>query len=139
MILWPGFCPTHQRIIPEQLAALKADHPNALIVVHPECLEEVCDMADHVASTTGILNFCRESDHNEFIIGTEVGIMHRLQKESPGRTFIHATHFADCPNMKLCTLEKVLWSLEDMEHEVIVPDDVAEKARQTIQRMLDAS
>lgn len=139
MILWPGYCPTHQRILPEHLAELKSQHPSALIVVHPECLEEVCDMADEVASTTGILNFCRESQHSEFIIGTEIGLLHRLKKESPAKTFIHATPFADCPNMKLCTLEKVLWSLEDMEHEVIVPDDVAEKARLTIQRMLDAS
>ena len=139
MILWPGYCPTHQRILPEHLAALKAQHPRARIVVHPECLEDVCEMADRVASTTGILDFCRESDHDAFIVGTEVGILHRLRKENPGKTFIHATCFADCPNMKLCTLEKILWSLEDMEHQVTVPDVVADKARNAIQRMLEIS
>ncbi len=139
MILWPGYCPTHQRILPEHLAELRGRHPDALVVVHPECLLEVCEMADEVASTTGILRFCRESPARKFIIGTEVGLLHRLRKENPGKTFIHATRFADCPNMKLCTLEKILWSLEDMEAEVSVPDEVADKARRTIQRMLDLS
>lgn len=139
MILWPGYCPTHHRILPEHIAALKTQHPDALVVVHPECIEEVVEVADQAASTTGILSFCRESDHREFIIGTEVGILHRLSKENPEKRFIHASRFADCPNMKLCTLEKVLWSLEDMEFEVTVPEDVAAGARRTIERMLEVS
>ena len=94
-------------------------------------------LADHVASTSGILKYCRESKAKEFIIGTEMGILHRLGKENPGKTFVHATRLADCPNMKLNTLEKILWSLEDFRYEVTVPKDVADKARGAIQRMLD--
>jgi len=139
MILWPGYCPTHHRILPEHVVALKIEFPEALTVVHPECIEEVVDLADHVASTKGILDFCRTSDRRDFIIGTEVGILHRLERENPGKRFIHASRFADCPNMKLCTLEKVLWSLEDMVHEVTVPQDVAQGARRAIQRMLEIS
>ena len=139
ILLWPGYCPTHHRILPEQIAALKIEYPNALTVVHPECIQEVVELADRVASTTGILDFCRTSECSDFIIGTEVGILHRLERENPGKRFIHASRFADCPNMKLCTLEKVLWSLEDMVHEVTVPQDVAQGARRAIERMLDIS
>ena len=139
MILWPGYCPTHHRILPEHVADLKTQHSDALVVVHPECIEDVVEMADQVASTTGILNFCRESDGREFIIGTEVGILHRLSKENPEKRFIHASRFADCPNMKLCTLEKVLWSLEDLTYEVTVEEDVAAGARRAIERMLEVS
>ena len=139
ILLWPGYCPTHHRILPEQIAALKIEYPNALTVVHPECIQEVVELADRVASTTGILDFCRTSECSDFIIGTEVGIIHRLERENPGKRFIHASRFADCPNMKLCTLEKVLWSLQDMVHEVTVPQDVARGARRAIQRMLDTS
>jgi len=137
MVLWPGYCPTHHRILPEQVGALKQQHPTASTVVHPECIPEVVAIADHVASTTGILDFCRESSHDAFIIGTEVGILHRLAKENPGKQFIHASRFADCPNMKLCTQEKILWSLEDMAPEVTVPEEIAAGARRAIQRMLD--
>ena len=137
MVLWPGYCPTHHRILPEHLEALKQQNPTAVTVVHPECIPEVVAAADHVASTTGILDFCRESSHDTFIIGTEVGILHRLTKENPGKQFIHASRFADCPNMKLCTVEKILWCLEDMAPEVTVPEDIAAGARRAIQRMLD--
>ena len=139
IILWPGYCPTHHRILPEQIEAIKAKHPKALAAVHPECIQEVTHIADYVGSTTGILKFCRESDAKEFIIGTEVGVLHPLRQQNPGKTFYAASPFADCPDMKLCTLEKVLWSLEDMVYEVAVPEDIAAAARGTIQRMLDLS
>lgn len=136
MILWPGYCPTHHRIVPEQIIELKKEHPEAKVVVHPECTEDVLDLADHVASTSGILKYCRESDAKTFLIGTELGILHRLKKDSPQKTFIILTRFADCPNMKLVTLEKILWSLEDMAPRVTVPEPTASRARLAIERML---
>ena len=137
VILWPGYCPTHHRILADDIKKLKAAHPAALAAVHPECTRDVLDLADHIGSTSGILKFCRKSDAKEFIIGTEVGLLHRLQLESPDKTFYHVSPLADCPNMKLNTREKMLWSLEDMIHEVTIPDDIARKARRAIERMLE--
>jgi quinolinate synthase len=136
LVLWDGYCPTHHRILARDIREKKAAHPGAKVVVHPECLEGVIALADMVASTTGIIKWCKESSENEFIIGTEIGILHRLAKECPGKTFYPASELADCPNMKLITLEKVLWSLEDMVYRVTVPEDVAHKALTSINRML---
>jgi quinolinate synthase len=139
MILWEGYCPTHHRILAEHIVALKKEHPQAEIVVHPECTSDVIALADHVASTTGIAKYCRENDAREFIIGTEIGILHRLKKENSQKSFYAITRLADCSNMKLISLEKVLWSLEDLVYQVKVPDAIAERARTAIQRMLDLS
>jgi len=139
LILWNGYCPTHQRVLPDHVRAAKRKHPDALVVVHPECVAETIGLADHVGSTTGILRFCARSDAREFIIGTEVGILHRLRKENPGKTFHEASPLADCPNMKLTTLEKMLWSLEDLVYEVTVPEDIIARARRAIDRMLEIS
>lgn len=139
MILWEGYCPTHHRILAEHIVALKKEHPQAEVVVHPECTSDVIALADHVASTTGIAKYCRENDAREFIIGTETGILHRLKKENPQKSFYAITRLADCSNMKLISLEKVLWSLEDLVYQVKVPDTIAERARTAIQRMLDLS
>ncbi len=136
MILWEGFCPTHHRISAEHIQKFKVEHPDAKVVVHPECLSEVVDIADHVASTTGILNYARESKDKKFFIGTESGIIHRLQKENPDKEFHHVLQLADCPNMKLNSLEKVQWALEDLETEVTVKPEIAEKARLSIDKML---
>lgn len=138
LILWNGYCPTHERILPEHVAMAQREHPQALLVAHPECRPAVVDMAQAVASTTGILNYCRTSPASEFIIGTELGILHRLKKENPAKRFYPASPVADCSNMKLTTLEKVLWCLEDLAPRVQVPPEVAEKARLPIQRMLAA-
>ncbi|MFC1461345.1 quinolinate synthase NadA [Verrucomicrobiota bacterium] len=137
LVLWDGYCPTHQRILPEHVEAVRQAHPQAKLVVHPECTPAVIEMADGVASTTGILSFCRESKAKEFIIGTEIGILHRLRKENPLKRFYPVSPMADCPNMKLTTLEKILWCLEDMAPEVAVPTEIAEKARAPITRMLE--
>jgi quinolinate synthase len=137
LVFWQGFCPTHHRILPEHVAAAKAAHPNAEVVVHPEALPEVVAMADHVASTSGMLRHCRESDGTEFIIGTESGMLHPLQKENPEKRFYVASPVSDCPNMKLNTLEKMVWSLEDMRHVVSVPPEIASKARTAIERMVE--
>lgn len=139
MILWEGYCPTHHRILSEHIIILKSKHPNAKIVVHPECTPDVIALADHVASTTGIAKYCKETDAKEFIIGTETGILHRLKKENPQKTFYAISLLADCSNMKLISLEKVLWSLEDLVYQIKVPDDIAAKARLAIQKMLDLS
>jgi len=139
LILHPGYCPTHVRILPENVRRQKELHPRAKVTVHPECTREVIDLADHVGSTSQILKFCSDSDAREFIIGTEVGILHRLRKENPNKVFHPASELADCPNMKLNTLEKILWSLEDLVYQVTVPDEVADQARASIERMLQLS
>ncbi|MCL6471298.1 MAG: quinolinate synthase NadA [Firmicutes bacterium] len=135
--LWKGFCPTHRRITAAEVVKQKEAHPEALVVVHPECLTETVELADAVASTEGILRYCRETDAEEFIIGTEVGILHRLEKENPGKKFYPAYERAVCPNMKRTTLEKVLFALQDMEHVIKVPEDIAVRAKLAIDRMLE--
>ena len=137
LILWPGYCPTHHRILAEHVERLKAEHPDAVFVCHPECTAPVIALADEVASTSGMLRFCKDSPATEFIIGTEIGLLHRLRKESPAKTFLAVSPLADCPNMKLNTIEKMVWSLEDMVHEVAVDPDIAAKAKRAIDRMLE--
>lgn len=137
LVLWPGFCPTHHRILPETVEEARAAHPDACLVVHPECRPAVVAMADAVDSTTGILRYCHESDAGEFLVGTEVGILHRLEKENPGKRFHPLAPTMTCPNMKRNNLERILWCLQDMAPEVTVPADVAEKARRPIGRMLE--
>jgi len=139
MVYWEGYCPTHHRILAEQIVKMKSEHPKAEVVVHPECTPDVIALADHVASTTGILKYANSSNSKEFVIGTEIGILHRMKKENPDKTFMPVTPLSDCPNMKLNTLEKLLWSLEDLQFVVTVPEEIAVKAREAIQRMLDLS
>lgn len=136
MILWPGYCPTHHRITERDVAALKAAHPEALVLVHPECTRPVIELADHVASTAGIIEIVETRDAEAFIIGTELGLVQRLAADHPEKRIYHAAPFADCPNMKLVTLEKILWSLEDLAHEVVVPPEIAPPARAALDRML---
>ena len=139
MMYWEGYCPTHHRILAEQIDKMKSEHPEAEVVVHPECTPDVIALADHVASTTGILNYAKSSNTKEFVIGTEIGILHRMKKENSDKTFMPVTPLSDCPNMKLNTLEKLLWSLEDIQFVVTVPEEIAVEARKAIQRMLDLS
>ena len=141
MHLWPGYCHVHNRIDTEKIKSLKSEHPEAKFVMHPECgcLTSCMPLADKVLSTEGILKHCRESGDRQFIVGTEVGILHRLQKESPEKVFFPAAEEASCEFMKLNTLEKVLWSLEDLEHRVEVPEEIARRGRRAIERMLEIS
>ena len=136
LILWDGYCITHQRILPEHILRLKAQQPEAEVVVHPECSPEVRKLADAIRSTSGILRYARESPARSFIIGTEIGILHRLRKENPEKEFFAPSKVAVCPNMKKITLEKVLWSLEEMVHPVEVPEEIRLKAKRAIDRML---
>jgi quinolinate synthase len=137
MILWEGYCPTHARILPEFVEDARRDHPGAELCVHPECSPAVVDMADFVGSTSQILSHCAESERKSFIIGTELGILHGLRKRAPGKEFFPATPIADCANMKLITLEKLFWALRDLEDEVIVPEEVAARARGALERMVE--
>lgn len=139
MILWPGYCPTHARISEEDILREKQSHPVALVMVHPECTNPVRAAADQVLSTGQMCRFVRNSPVEEFIVGTELGIMYRLKKENPGKRFYPAKESAVCPNMKKITLEKILWSLEDMEYEVRVSDQVRERAKLALDRMMALS
>jgi quinolinate synthase len=137
IILWNGHCPTHQRIMARDVRRLKQEHPEAVVVVHPECTPDVIDLADEVLSTGQMIRWAREAKAKQVILGTEVGLIHRLKKENPGQSFLPISPLTTCPNMKRITLEKVLWALEDMQHPVEVPEQVAAKARQAIERMLE--
>ncbi len=137
MILWPGFCPTHMKIHPKDITMRKLEYPQAKVVVHPECRAEVIALADEVLSTSGICRFARRTVAKEIIVGTEIGIIHRLKQENPGKKFIPASKRAVCPNMKLITLEKILWSLEEMTPEVKVPEEIRLKAKAAVDKMLE--
>ena len=136
MILWPGFCPTHVRIKPERIKKLKQEYPKAKVVVHPECRPEVIALADEVASTGGMCRYARRDEVREMVVGTEVGIIHRLRKENPGKRFIPISEQAICPDMKLITLEKVLRSLEEMSPEVKVLEEIRLRAKAAVDKML---
>jgi len=139
MILYNGYCPTHFRIMTSEVEKAKREHPAAAVVAHPECLTDVSAKADRVLSTSGI---CREAGHlpqTEVIVATEIGILHRLRRENPQKSFIPACSWCDCVHMKVNTLEKLLWSLQDLEHRVVVPEPIRQRARRAIDRMMDIS
>jgi|TARA_B100002003_G_C14092567_1_gene525508 quinolinate synthase len=137
MHLWPGFCPTHLRILPRHIVQLKQEYPRAKVVVHPECRPEVIALADEVLSTGGMCRYARQEDVSQMIIGTEMGIIHRLKKEHPAKRFIPVSEQAICPNMKLITLEKILWSLQEMAPQVRVPEEIRLRAKVAVDRMLE--
>jgi len=139
LIFWKGFCPTHYLVVPEDIVKAKEKHPRAKVVVHPECRLDVIMLADEVLSTGGIVKYAKEAAIKEIIVGTEIGLVYRLQKENPTKKFYLATEKLICPNMKLTTLEKVADSLERMEHRIIVPEEVRIKAKHSLDRMLEVS
>jgi quinolinate synthase len=136
MTFWPGYCPTHARIRPEDISRLKAQHPKAKVLIHPECRPEARILADEVLSTGGMLRFVKATSIPEIIVGTEIGIIYRLRKENPSKVFIPVSEQAICPRMKLITLEKILWSLEEMSPEVKVPEPIRIKAKIAVDKML---
>jgi quinolinate synthase len=133
---WPGYCPTHARIRPEDIIRLKTQYPNAKVMIHPECRPDSIALADEVLSTSGMLRFAHSTPSKEIIVGTELGIIYRLRKENPGKTFIPVSEQAICPRMKLITLEKILWSLQEMSPEIKVPEVVRVRALKAVNRML---
>jgi quinolinate synthase len=139
MLFWPGYCPTHARIRPEDILRAKAEYPMAKVMVHPECRSEVVVLADEVLSTGGMLRFARSTPAREIIVGTEIGLIYRLRKENSDKKFIPASEQAVCPRMKLITLEKILWSLEAMAPEVKVLEPIRIRAKRAVDRMLEIS
>ena len=134
--LWPGFCPTHHRILAEHIDARRREFPDAEVCVHPECTRPVRERADFIGSTGQIIRHVAESSRRTFIIATELGVCHTIRRQNPTKAIVEVSGLADCPNMKLNTLEKVLWALEDLQTPVTVPPEVAGAARQAIERML---
>ena len=137
LISWNGFCPTHIKILPEDILREKKFHPQAKVIVHPECLPQVVAMADAVLSTSKMCAFAKETTAREIIIGTEVGLIYRLKKDNPDKEFYPASEAAVCPNMKSTTQEKVLWALEELKERVVVADDIRMRAKQAIDKMLE--
>ncbi len=136
MVLWPGYCPTHIFATADDVKKIQAAHPAAIMLAHPECPKPVRDCANELLSTGQMLKFVRNSDKKEFIIATEIGIIHTLKKQNPGKIFYPASEKFICPNMKKITLEKVLFSLEDNKYIIKVPDETAQKAKKALDRMV---
>jgi quinolinate synthase len=136
MILWPGVCRTHHDIKKEEILLLKQQHPEAEVLVHPECQPDIIKLADHAFSTNGMVDHVKTSPKKEFIIGTEQGLCYRLEKENPKKKF-YPISTAICPNMKKTTLEKVLKSLQTLEPKIHLSDEIMRKARIPLQRMMD--
>jgi len=137
LIKWNGYCPTHVKILPEDIKKEKKFHPRAKVMVHPECLPAVVAMADAVLSTSKMCKFAKETEAKEFIVGTEVGLIYRLKQDNPTKEFYPASERAVCPNMKRTTQEKILWALEELKEEVRVPDEIRTRARIAIDKMLE--
>ena len=137
MIIWRGYCPSHQKILPAHIEELRERYPDAVVMVHPEVTPDVSSMTDEVLGTGGMIRFAGESRARTFIIGTEIGMVYRLSSLYPEKRFIEASRHAICPNMKKITLEKVLSSLEKQEPVVTVPGDIADRARRSIKRMVE--
>ena len=133
---WEGFCIVHDRITSDHVHKAHILHPDAVILVHPECRPEVIDLADHVASTSGIIRHVCESKEKEFIIGTETGILHRIRKECPTKKCYPLSADAVCTNMKKTDLIKVRQALFDLQPRITVPEAIAHRARRAIERML---
>ena len=138
-VLWPGYCPTHARLTPKMIADARAAHPGAPVMVHPECPKDVREAADEQLSTGGMCRFARKSEAQTILVGTEVGILHRLRKENPDKTFVSVSDTLVCPNMKKTTLENLRDCLRDMSNRVVVEKDVADRARRAIDAMLAVS
>lgn len=137
LILAAGYCPTHRHIMVEDLEKKKAEMPDAEIIAHPECTTEVLALADHICSTSQMITATEKSAAKRFIVGTEVGMLHVLRKKFPDREFVVPSSRCVCPNMKKTTLEKVLWSLEEMKTQIEVEPDTAKKAITSLERMLE--
>jgi quinolinate synthase len=137
LILWPGYCHVHVVITEEDIKNAKAEHPDAVVMAHPECTEPVKAVSDQLLSTGQMLRFVADSETKRFIIATEVGIIHALKKQNPRAEFIPASKNAICLNMKKITLEKVLWSLQDLQYKVTVPQDIRIKAKKALDMMVE--
>ena len=132
-----GFCHVHHSLTAEEIAEAKAEHPEALLCVHPECKPSVTALADYVGSTSGIISYVGASDAKEFLIATEVGVMYELKKNNPDKTFYAISPQQVCPNMKKITMEKLLAALEDEQPEVMLSEELMENAKAPMIKMLE--
>ena len=136
MILYPGFCPPHNRVLPRHVDLAREQYPGAVVLVHPECLPEVIARADAALSTSQMVRYATQSEAQTFVIGTEEGLLHRLRKDNPQKTFHLLTQGLVCPNMKKTTLESVVKTMEQRRNRVTVPEEVRVKAKLALDRML---
>lgn len=136
VIAWDGYCNIHERVTTDDIAKARAEHPSALVMAHPECRIEVLELADHVTSTSGMLRFAHSSSAREFVVGTEIGLMHRLRKENPDKVFYPLRKDMICPNMKKTTLKSVLRAFQENTYLVKVPEHIRVPARKALDRML---
>jgi len=144
LVLWPGFCIVHEQFTERQLEKLKVRHPQAKLIAHPECEESVLEMADFVGSTRALVDYVKSSPAKSFIVATEVGVLHLMQKERPDAELIPAPpasgcNCAICPYMRLNSLEKIYLCMRDRSPEIIVPEEVRVRALQPVKRMLELS
>ena len=139
MILYPGFCPPHQRLIPRHIEHAKELHPDAVVLVHPECSAEVIARADAALSTSQMIRYVKESDSRTFLIGTEEGLLHGLRKENPQKAFHLLTTGLLCPDMKKTTLKSVVRTMEERRNVVRVAEEVRVKAKLALDRMLEVT
>ncbi len=138
VITWDGYCRTHDSITRAEIERMRNEHPAAVVMVHPECRPEVTAAADHVLSTSGMLTLARSLDAQEFIVGTERGILHQLEKQNPGKSFFLPSATKQyCPNMKKVSLPKLAWALEHLEPRVTVPEPIRVRAARALERMLE--
>jgi quinolinate synthase len=137
IILWDGYCPTHNSVTVEDVKKIKDAYSDAKIAIHPECKADVLQFADYIGSTAGILNYAKNVDSKRIIIGTEEGLIHRLKLENPDKEFVPLKQNFVCSNMKKTTLEDVVKSLENMEFEIEIPEEVRSKAQNALSRMLE--
>ncbi len=139
LIIWDGYCHVHLKITVEDIMRQRQKYPGSVSIVHPECTPQVIDVADEVGSTSGMIKFARETKAQKIIIGTEIGIIYRLKKENPHKEFYPASDKAVCLDMKLATLEKILWSLENEKSEVKIEEGIRKKAFSSVKRMLETN
>jgi len=137
LILWPGYCTTHILISEDDIARAREQYPDAVVIAHPECSEPVKDLADALLSTGQMIKFVRNSPAQRFIVATEVGMIHPLQKARPDAEFIPAGTRGVCPNMKKITLDKVRTALTSLQYPIEVPEEIRLKAAQSLQRMVE--
>jgi quinolinate synthase len=137
VIAWDGYCNVHERVTADDVQKARREHPKAVLMAHPECRIEVLELADHVTSTSGMLRFAKASSEKEFIVGTETGLMHRLRKENPEKTFYPLRKDMVCPNMKKTTLQSVLRAFKENTYEVKVPEHIRVPAKRALDRMLE--
>jgi quinolinate synthase len=136
IILWDGFCPVHQAITRNQIVRLKENHKGAKILAHPECRDEVLEIADVIGSTEKMLTYCRQSDDEEFVVATEIGMCHRLEKECPGKKF-YFPETAICGSMKMVDLSSVERCLNNLSGEITLSDEILSKAYSPVCRMVE--